>query len=497
MSAGKQRSSIPQGGEEQSLHHPRCKPSRRRGGDQSTRMVAVEEEEKEELQNPTEEQQGEDKQEDQPPLDEDSDGSGTDPEEFDEVIGVIRSAIRNNDFNERLFFAQIFDARKDVECPICLGIIKKTRTVMGCLHRFCRECIDKSMRLGNNECPACRIHCASRRSLRDNVDFDALIEAIYPDLKEYEEEELVFHEEEKTRYEQVQVSIAQISRRQSEALNKRRRTDRDDLRLPRNGRHVNSRRRNNQRTVIEPDNVNERENDFEGNINPSPSDRSRTEIKNRTKRRTQPPPTLPSVTNPDTEYYENSMEPTREESVNLLGGVLSAEMLTWGRGGTRSHTRHGGGGGGRGTRGSRISKLTEQLSSSSKIDYESEVPFALVSLDKERIPNLEKPFLCLKSNFSVDQLRKLISEETKFQAEDIEVLLVKQANTDDKSAVDFSHMIDADGPLSQMADWSKIILEILEGHYTLQEFHYSSNTRYLILAYQYKKDNQQIQSFHV
>lgn len=28
------------------------------------------------------------------------------------------------------------------------GIIRKTRTVMECLHRFCRECIDKSMRLG-------------------------------------------------------------------------------------------------------------------------------------------------------------------------------------------------------------------------------------------------------------------------------------------------------------------------------------------------------------
>jgi hypothetical protein len=28
------------------------------------------------------------------------------------------------------------------------GIIRKTRTVMECLHRFCRDCIDKSMRLG-------------------------------------------------------------------------------------------------------------------------------------------------------------------------------------------------------------------------------------------------------------------------------------------------------------------------------------------------------------
>lgn len=87
---------------------------------------------------------------------------------------------------------------------------------MECLHRFCRECIDKSMRLGyvlktitlidpclssfyivkflckflfrNNECPACRTHCASRRSLRDDPNYDALIAALYPDIDKYEEE---------------------------------------------------------------------------------------------------------------------------------------------------------------------------------------------------------------------------------------------------------------------------------------------------------------------
>ncbi|EFJ38128.1 hypothetical protein SELMODRAFT_8697, partial [Selaginella moellendorffii] len=71
------------------------------------------------------------------------------------------------------------EIRKEMQCPICLGIIRKTRTVMECLHRFCRECIDKSMRLGNNECPACRTHCASRRSLRDDPNFDSLIAALY------------------------------------------------------------------------------------------------------------------------------------------------------------------------------------------------------------------------------------------------------------------------------------------------------------------------------
>ncbi|MCO5571837.1 hypothetical protein L7F22_025585 [Adiantum nelumboides] len=95
------------------------------------------------------------------------------------------------------------DIRKDVQCPICLGIIRKTRTVMECLHRFCRECIDKSMRLGNNECPVCRTHCASRRSLRDDLNFDALIAALYPNVDSYEEEEFALREENERRNKQV------------------------------------------------------------------------------------------------------------------------------------------------------------------------------------------------------------------------------------------------------------------------------------------------------
>lgn len=40
----------------------------------------------------------------------------------------------------------------------------------------------------NNECPACRTHCASRRSLRDDPNYDALIATLYPDIEKYEEE---------------------------------------------------------------------------------------------------------------------------------------------------------------------------------------------------------------------------------------------------------------------------------------------------------------------
>lgn len=93
---------------------------------------------------------------------------------------------------------------------------------MECLHRFCRECIDKSMRLGNNECPSCRTHCASRRSLRDDPNFDALIAALYPDIDKYEDEENALLEEEYRKNQQIQASIAETFRRQSEAVARRR-----------------------------------------------------------------------------------------------------------------------------------------------------------------------------------------------------------------------------------------------------------------------------------
>jgi len=74
-------------------------------------------------------------------------------------------------------------------CPICLGYMDKTSIVMECLHRFCHECIQKCLRLGKKECPSCRIHIPSRRSLRPDPDFDALIRNILGDLNVLAEQE--------------------------------------------------------------------------------------------------------------------------------------------------------------------------------------------------------------------------------------------------------------------------------------------------------------------
>lgn len=70
----------------------------------------------------------------------------------------------------------------ELKCPICLGNIEKTSTVMACLHRFCSECLHRSLRmeLGPNkkthECPACRVKIPSRRSSQFDPAFDKIVE---------------------------------------------------------------------------------------------------------------------------------------------------------------------------------------------------------------------------------------------------------------------------------------------------------------------------------
>jgi E3 ubiquitin-protein ligase RNF1/2 len=74
-------------------------------------------------------------------------------------------------------------------CPICLGYIRKASVVTACLHRFCDECIQKCLRFGKKECPSCRIHIPTRRSLRRDEDFDLLLQHILGDVTVLEQAE--------------------------------------------------------------------------------------------------------------------------------------------------------------------------------------------------------------------------------------------------------------------------------------------------------------------
>ncbi|XP_056859683.1 putative E3 ubiquitin-protein ligase RING1b isoform X1 [Raphanus sativus] len=220
---------------------------------------------------------------------------------------------------------ELEDIRKYVQCPICLGIIRKTRTVIGCLHRFCQECIDKSMRFGNHECPACRKHCASRRSLRPDPKFDAFIAATFGNVDSNEEQDLEFDEDELARNKQIQASIAQVSQRQSEALVKRKSLDAPGV-LPRSQPSGSgSRRRRNCRNMEQDDD--------DGDNNRGKASSSEI-LPRKRKGRSATRSTGPN----NNDNCGNNV--TEEAHHRDIRGTLS-HGLGWGRGGRRSNARQG------------------------------------------------------------------------------------------------------------------------------------------------------------
>ncbi|PSS14468.1 E3 ubiquitin-protein like [Actinidia chinensis var. chinensis] len=418
---------------------------------QSRRDRGAEEEDEDEDEDDEEEVREEDEER------EDSDGSRSsdDPAKLAEWVLVELPALRTY-----------------VQCPICLGIIKKTRTVMECLHRFCRECIDKSMRLGNNECPACRTHCASRRSLRDDPRFDALIEILYEDIEKYEEEELAFHEEEKTRNKQIQASIAQILRRQSEALVTRRQKGKD-AESSRLARAYTRRRRNTRGTEHEGSEDNEDENNHDGNKDSSSTDERGTEIKQRRcKRRAvaQSSQPSPSTANSEGGGIDNDLEASRESKGPPSGPVRTPEMLAWGGGGARSKS----------VRNTRIMKLTKYLENLKENDDKLDVHLMLFSSDKQKVPSLQKLYLCCPPHFSAECLKEYVAHETQLRAEDIEILIVQKQ----PSATVLNSTLD---PSILMEN--KVVLQVLEGQETLAGLrsNCASNGNHLILAYRLKE----------
>ncbi|CAN6453408.1 unnamed protein product [Victoria cruziana] len=408
---------------------------------------------------------------------------------------------------DEFVLVKLSDIRKEVQCPICLGIIRKTRTVMECLHRFCRECIDKSMRLGNNECPACRTHCASRRSLRDDPNYDALIAAIYPDIDKYEEEELAFHEEEKTRNKQIQASIAQTLRRQSEALARRRNTAKVTAKAHGNYRsghgqnsYLRGKGKNNHGTGNPAASDDEDEDDANGNEgakdsssadDPSPDFRQK-----RIKRWTGQSRSSPMRTsmNADAACDENDeLEVSRESTGASPGLGGNPEVLVWGGGGIRSHTRYGSvsGSNGKSSRCSRMSKLIDYLVNrrSEENDDEFDIHFLLISWNEECVPNLQQPHLCCRPTLSVNHLCQFIALQLPVQAEDLEIMVDKSGS---KVINQLESQLDLPTPTNQhfdpKFDFSEDKLEALGSQETLAGIYanYASGQGDMVLIYRQK-----------
>ncbi|CAO2182635.1 unnamed protein product [Urochloa humidicola] len=332
--------------------------------------------------------------------------------------------------NDEFMQVKLAEIRKEVQCPICLGIIRKTRTVMECLHRFCRDCIDKSMRLGNNECPACRTHCASRRSLRDDPNYDTLIAALYPDIDKYEEEELAFSEQEKTRNKKIQETIEETYRRQSEAIGKKRSTAKATATAFARKYRRNMRTRGRGRTItpdIAPtgsdDEDREEENASEATKEPSSADDHSPDLRQKSRKR--------SASQASPARTIGSSDHSIEENDEVVGGKeilptspLQGEMLAWGKNGTRSQNRYGSASSnGRMGRNGRIGRLVDHLRNTDEMDKEFHLCLVLHPIDGQSIPNLEKPYLSCLPTLSIQHLVKFIAPQLSRKIEELEMYI--------------------------------------------------------------------------
>ncbi|KAL4433565.1 hypothetical protein ABPG75_000006 [Micractinium tetrahymenae] len=73
------------------------------------------------------------------------------------------------------------------KCSICMGIIKNTRAVSACMHRFCKECIEAWLRTQmQNNCPHCRVKFSSKRDCKPDPNFDLLLAAMFGNIQDFE-----------------------------------------------------------------------------------------------------------------------------------------------------------------------------------------------------------------------------------------------------------------------------------------------------------------------
>ncbi|CAL5394546.1 unnamed protein product [Camellia sinensis] len=253
----------------------------------------------------------------------------------------------------------------------------------------------------NKECPACRTHCASQCSLRDDPRFDALIHFLYDDIEKYEEEELAFHEEEKTRDKQALVT--------------RRKTGKDTestsgSRLP---RKYSRKRRNTRLTEHEGSDDNEDENNHDANKDSSSTDERSTEIKHRRYKRkagAQSSQPSPSAANSDGGGNEKDLEASRKSKGTYSGPVRSTDMLSWGGGGAQCKSVWN----------TRIMKLTKYLENAKRND-EIRCPSHAYFFGQTKHGKFEAAVPLLPHAFLLKASKNYVSRETQLQYEDIEI----------------------------------------------------------------------------
>ena len=116
----------------------------------------------------------------------------------------VNHVVVSQDVLESLF-------KDDLKCGICLGTLQTTLTSTACLHRFCSDCLHRSLRMElgakmHHECPSCRTKLASRRASKPDLKYDKLIQ-LFTELTQQSTKKRIFSDiEGKTSNEAVNTS---------------------------------------------------------------------------------------------------------------------------------------------------------------------------------------------------------------------------------------------------------------------------------------------------
>ncbi|XP_061363507.1 putative E3 ubiquitin-protein ligase RING1b [Gastrolobium bilobum] len=340
---------------------------------------------------------------------------------------------------------------------------------MECMHRFCRDCIEKSMRLGNNECPACRTHCSSRRSLRDDPNFDALIAILYPDIEKYEQEAVFVF------YKTMQKAYNKTLQRQTEALGKKRPSAAIVKKAKRNLRSSNlrKRRRNFGHAVEIPGPSTGNENDETRVLCPI-VDESETIPESGEDEHVPQNVESTDVVVADGDSQEN----VADSDQKIKDIISSSSTLVWGKNGQRSNIRANGKNNAAAARNKRLSKLIDHLCSSEQNDDELDIFIKLVSFEEKRVPNLQRPYLSCRPTLSIKQLCQYVAYQTSLQTEEVELYLVNECQ---------ANIIRDEGKLDSHNNKSQFLVNEEE---TLGELKVDNFSRgYLVIAYKRKMWN--------
>ena len=80
--------------------------------------------------------------------------------------------------------------KEELECRICLNVLDTVR-VTECLHRFCKDCIERHLRQLERQqhlCPLCNKEISTARSLRADTRMDVLIDLLFPQRERHVED---------------------------------------------------------------------------------------------------------------------------------------------------------------------------------------------------------------------------------------------------------------------------------------------------------------------